>query len=703
MITAILMAAAFLLTGCSRSRQQTEDPVVSGQDPAQTISSFKTGVSEPYSVKTELKECSTLDQSSGIGLYVRYTRLVPAEDAPESFRLIIEDCNRRAEEAASARLAAAGSGSLTASAASKKGEKNRFEAYSYIVTVTRADHAAVSILETEYKAGLWDDRTGLPVSYVFRGTTYGADGSIVELEDLTDGEDITGMLTQALETQYGICPASVQPPDYAWTADALGLRFYFSSGALDEDMLAEAGLRNDRAITAAIPYTQLSGEAAALLAEVPQAYIARMDREVLYDLPHGDLSVMLTETDGATYILMHADGQEEKSLSIEYADKSSDFYIIRSGGGFYLFRERMGYQEGFFYDFSDPDGGYGRFAYDTCQYFDSFLREIELALPYDPSCVHMSEVRRSFGERNYADASFIPNGHYSFPGDGPRYKQFVLIDDALQIDTQNTACRVLKDISARELDDQGGEVADLVIEAGSALVLQTVSGEADRYQIPPQRGKNGRDFVYEGCLSDGRRVRFISGTESSVSIGGEFLNRFAQPVSLAEAGIKAEDAAPETFTVHIGGKDYPVIADYSKPGHTGEEIAFGTDIWWQAEGYSGLYLITEQDREDMIQDVLMTEQGVKDLNAELLIGEDGQIQFTYMDRVYTGSLPLKRFYGEYVRVYLSSAEESRSFEIRLRNKRIHEEPDAIDFMSEGLPATNMPSTQPPMGVYLTKQ
>lgn len=106
---------------------------------------------------------------------------------------------------------------------------------------------------------------------------------------------------------------------------------------------------------------------------------------------------MLTKDESRTIIRVMPDHGSESSLEIEYADDQSDFYIIRSHGGFYLFREEVGDQDGFFYDFSSPDGGYGRFAYNPSQYFDSFMREIKLALPYDPYCAHMCEGRRSFG------------------------------------------------------------------------------------------------------------------------------------------------------------------------------------------------------------------------------------------------------------------------------------------------------------------
>lgn len=65
-------------------------------------------------------------------------------------------------------------------------------------------------------------------------------------------------------------------------------------------------------------------------------------------------------------------------------------------------------------------------------------------------------------------------------------------------------------------------------------------------------------------------------------------------------------------------------------------------------------------------------------------------------------MPDKRHYGENAAVVLTSQSEYRSFCIRLRNGSPHDAPSKIEFCSEGLPATNAPSKQPPLTVYLTR-
>lgn len=702
-ITAGVMLAAAVIMLCScRKAEETETQETEKEMLTETFNTKEKKERDssrmPYAVRTVLREDSVTDPEKGTGIYVRYTELIVEENAPDSLKEAAAECNRWAEDAARGKL------SSFSAKESKDKDKALFEKYAWIAVVTRADSTAFSILRTEYSEGLPDMWKGPEISYRFSAKTCDTQsGEEIQLSELTGaGDSLNEKLREALKVQYGTDAfADVRPENYVFTADALGIRFFFSSDGISEEKRRELGDYSGYAVTVAFPYDTLSGERAKALMKVPESYIAQMDPETLYDLPHGKLSVMLTKEADGTVIRMIPDKGEESSLSIEYADAQSDYYIIRSKGAFYLFRERIGYQEGFFYDFARPDGGFGRFAYNTCQYFDSFLRELGLALPYDPDCVHMCEVRRSFGEKTYDSSSFVPNGHYSFPDDtGIKYQSFVLENGILQIDTGNTACRLLEDRVFTELDADGNETGEISLPAGSALRLEEARGEAKRYQAPARRNRE-TVYTYDCRTTDGRRVRLTSNTESVIAVNGEFMNRFTVPVSLAEAKTDTVPEAPETFTVRIGQKDYPVIPDYSKLNHVGEEIDFGGDLWWNAEGVAGRYEMTKEDAADMRQDTVLATR-VPEGQVILEIGTDGAVQLDYDGRIYEGKLPEKRYYGTHVSMAVSSQSEYRSFEMILREGKMHEAPTRIEFYSEGLPATNKPSGVPPLSVYLTK-
>ena len=660
---------------------------------------------EPYVVRTILKEYASVDPNTGTGFYGRYTELQVEGNAPNTLRNAVAECNKRAEEAVKVR-AEQTEKSTFAFQTSKLSvsDEYRYVTYGYIATVTRADQTAFSILETEFEKGIGQHES--EITYHFYGLTCDTkSGEEITLTDLLgDDESFLSMqLREALKTKYGVEGlATTEPGDYAWIGDVLGIRFYFNSDAVSKDKREEINDYTARAVNVSFPYGAFTGQKTQAMSVAPESYIAMIDREIEYDLPYGNLSVKLLKKDDSLFIRIQPRKGDADELRIEYADDLSDFYIMRAEGGLYLFRERIGYQEGFFYDFSNRDGGFGRFAYNTAQYFYSFLREILVALPYNPYCVHMAEVRRSIGESTYGKGSFIPHGHYTFPSNPTaRYKRFVLTDDSLQIDMNNMACRLLEDFTAMQIDDEGNEIGEVTIPAGRTLIFESVAGEASRYADPPQRSSVNNAF-YDCRLTDGTLIRFESNTMSTLAVEGAYINRFTEPISLGEAQFEETPEPAEVFTVRIGGKDYPLIPDYSKKDHTGEEIDFGEDVWWSVEGYPGRYVCTDEDLEDM-KEAYFADYSLFDADEKPLleISEDGHVALTYLGQVFTGDLPQKRFYKTYVYVLMESETQRRTFQIVLREGKDHSTPTRIELFSEGEPATNEPSKVPPLLIYLT--
>ena len=272
----------------------------------------------------------------------------------------------------------------------------------------------------------------------------------------------------------------------------------------------------------------------------------------------------------------------------------------------------------------------------------------------------------------------------------------------LQIDTGNTAYRLLEDMTAMEIDEQGKALGNITIKAGSAIVFESVVGESKKYQISPQRRDQGSDYIYDCRLADGRKVRIISEYESEVFVNGAQFNRFTKPISLAEALFDIIPPKAEVFTAWIGDRYYPVIQDYSKANHYGEEIDFGNDIWWQVEEYAGRYEISDEDLVDMKNTADFNSQ-IEKKDSVLMISKDGKVRFEYFGKIYEGELPKERYYGVNATIKLKSGYEYRSFDVILRDTEVHDAPSKIWFYSEGMPATNKPSEQPPISVYLTKK
>lgn len=142
----VLILLCALLRGCQNTHRNPVTVNI-GETEMEINSTFESNVQEPYAVKTALKESSSVDPDTGTVIYLRYTELTAADNAPETFKNVIAECNRRAEEAAQRRMLSVPS-KLSVEALQEKSVDYRFETYAYIVTVTRADHAAFSILET---------------------------------------------------------------------------------------------------------------------------------------------------------------------------------------------------------------------------------------------------------------------------------------------------------------------------------------------------------------------------------------------------------------------------------------------------------------------------------------------------------------------------------------------------------------------------
>ena len=92
-------------------------------------------------------------------------------------------------------------------------------------------------------------------------------------------------------------------------------------------------------------------------------------------------------------------------------------------------------------------------------------------------------------------------------------------------------------------------------------------------------------------------------------------------------------------------------------------------------------------------------------DTRLVISENGDVSFEYDGRVFKGKLPEKRFYRQDVNINMEAEYEQRGFRIIVMDTRTPHDPSfrRIRFYSEGLPATNVPSTMPPIDVELVRE
>ncbi len=726
MITLLVTAA--LLAGCISGQKAPENPAPESTAPGSTAPGTTApgnttqggntslgnadGEMAPYAVKTVLREMTSADPEKGIGVYGRYTELSAEGEVPEALSKALAEANARAKESVETR-AAAFLAENSFPAAEKESDAQdpdtqdrfRYRNISYIVNVTRADKALFSILETEMDSGIGD----APGEYIrgnescrFRASVYDTQsGKLLTLPDfLKDPDSIGERLENAVANKYeceGLYEGSGKETP-AWTADYLGLRFYFDGGVIPEDKLQEQGYYYDKAVHVSIPYTALDGPLSEAAAKTPESFIAQIEKNTEYALPHDKRVIRVEKAEDSggneAYRIAIAEGGNEKPWWLEYAEAGSDYYVFRAQGKYYFYRLEDVQDRGYVYNFASPDGGFDRFENQNAQCFDSFLHELYLAVPYNPDCAHMRERSRKFMDPvSGLNTSYAPNGHYAFlpaQGRGRTWLHFALIDDALALDSRNVGCRLLHEISAKALDDAGNESGDTVIPAGEVLRFVSVDGESELYfYMSPEYNmyKSGaRDYFYDCELTDGRKVRLTTRYETSFFVDGMYMDRIGEPVTLGAAQYEGGLGEVPEHTVKIAGKEYKLIRDLSLKTESGEEIDFGDDTWWIVENYIGTF-------------------SSEDGTAKLVISENGDASFEYEGREFKGKLPEKRYYRSNVEIFMEAGYERRTFRVIVEDKLPDHDPsfNNIRFYSEGEPATNEPSKVPPIEVELVRE
>ena len=696
LVSITLVISAMLLLGCAPEKSGSDKP-----QPAAAVSDIRA-----YDIRSDLKEMTLADPEKGIGVYGRYTELTAEGDVPEVLSKTLSEVNERAKEAVEnkAKQFLEKNDFPVLAAGSAVTDHYRYRNISQIVNVTRADSVLFSILETEMEGGIgdangeWIDETQTCIFHSFVYDT--KSGKALTLADFLQNPDsLNEQLEQALLNKYsdaGIYIGGEQEIP-AWTADYLGLRFYLDGEKISDDYRQNQGSYSRKAVHVSVPYSALDGPFSETAAATPESFIAQIEKNTEYALPYDNRTICVEKAENSygseSYRIVIQDEKGEKGWWLEYADDDSDYYVFRARDGYYFYRLEDMQDRAYVYNFASPDGGFDRFENQNAQCFDSFLHELYLAVPYNPDCVHMRERLRKFMDSvSGLNTSYAPNGHYAFlpeQGRGRTWLHFSLIDNMLALDSRNIGCRLLHEINAAELDEEGNEAGETVIPVGEVLRFLRVDEENELYYYMSTQYymHQSNDYQYDCMLTDGRQVRLVNRLADSFYVDGMYLDRIAEPVTLGAAQYEAgQGSIPEHF-VEIGGKEYKLITDLSLKTESGEEIDFDGDIWWKVENYVGTFLSEDAD-------------------AELIISEDGEASFKYDGTVYTGKLPEKRYYRTYVQIPMEAQNErGRTFQISVKDNLPWHDPSfkRIELYSEGEPATNMPSDVPPIEAELVRK
>ena len=698
----------------------------------------------PYEVRHTLREYVKFDPEKGIGGYGRYTEISLQEDAPGTMRKTVSEANARAKESVISRVDALMEENdfPVREPGGRVTEDIRYAQYSYILTVTRADDALFGILETDMQKNVpdYDPISGYvwgegETHCIFRAASYDTEtGKELALADLSsDTAALSDRLSLALKQKYGVTDfADTAAADaFVWTADYLGVRFYFQRDKVDakkwEEVNAYFSQNNTRTVHVSLPYCFFDGAYKEKASRVPESFIAQIDRGYAYALPYEKKTVGVEVLeDDKPYAVTFTDRKGRKSTWVlDYGDAMDDYFLLRAEGK-YCFIRQVSEREAFCYNFDHPDGGYGRFQNQGIQYFSSFLGECQLALPFSPACAYMCEEQhRSFGEDWSDQRRGTAGGHYAFltePGRGVLWTHFVLKDDALFLDMENVALRLLQDIRVTELDAAGHETGDYMMEKGDLLMPYRVQGEAKAYFYYAkdyQMYEGVRDFVYDCTTGSGKHVRLYTRGENDPYYDGIYLSRITEASTKGEAEFPPLPVEEKQTLVRIRDTYYPLIPDPSARSHLYENIDFGGENWWDVMGYTGTWEMTKADLEESER----LDEGVT--TARLVIGVDGSVTLDVGEEHYEGQLPVETGYSTVTEIEMDGPRKNGNMRlIRMEtekatddlrdevwNERGNDMEDivamipAFDRVSchfAGLPATNEPSKEHPMEVYLTR-
>ena len=566
--------------------------------------------------------------------------------------------------------------------------------------VTRADTALTCILEARGAEDEgWGNRLSF-TSHVYDSQT----GEELALEDLVaDTSLLPDLVSEALHRKYiledmfeeeedaaAIVRGKLENPaehgELAWTADYLGMRFYFGS-----DDFAHADTYHGMYVS--LPYHENPDLFAPICQALPEDFVAQIEYGVAYELP-GDAqarAVCITRA--------HNDNVE--------------------GNWGWTFRVAVG---------TVDDGAFeqtGEALY-SCWFYDICRQD------YTPSlvCADGRYCVYGFGDR---DSGSLHTSVFSIQDDGIAlvresreglwsgvpYTVWAFPSNPAQVTLAATDClasydRIVFERTAALVGDGTTEpeassyAAHTVnecyatrIEVGGFLLSDDGSvGEATVIpagSICYLAGGAAYDH-YDMRLEDGRLVR-LEYDPQHYEIDGHYTRDIFVIVPTAAAESCVTPIGPRERLVWVHGREVPLVPETGNITGAGAIIDYGDSVWWIEEEFVGTFVQV---------DALPSFFGGNLITTTLTIREDGTFSFTVaangLEDAYEGVLSATRGWGVYASGEMRPADGSgyaRQVWLDYADAGDGEDYSVVEFFSEQLPYP-MSEQTPPYHCYLTR-
>ena len=627
---------------------------------------------EQLQVQVVREDLAEIGEETGNGAYGEYTSISLESSGYDALTTVLETRNKQVATAIKAKVhdhAANPNAQATTDSHAMDvllgGVDKSVEAVDFINflsagTVTRADSVLTCVLESEgSQLDGWGDKVSFS-SRVYNSQT----GAELQLGDLvTDTSQLPEIIDAAMHRKYcfensfaededvaQIVRGKLENPaengELAWTADYLGMKFYF-----DSNDLSHANAYHGMYVS--VPYAEHPGLFADECTAVPGNFIAQLEYGVAYELP-GDArgrSVRVTRTHregatlglsgtspvstssgaGWTFAVQVGTGAGDAFEVAGEATNSPWFYdmfrqdympcLVCVGGAYYLYgfgdRNSDSYETAVYA--LDDGNGQPKLLGEIAEGFVVQPTYTRWSLPCNPVAVTMADrdclasYDRVLFERPCAidAATGMPT---------PAAESY-------SAHTANQAYMTRIDVDGVLLDDDGQEGEAVTVAEGTACFLE--AGMPDDH--------------YDMRLVDGRLVR-LAYDSTTRKIDGHYTNDVFAMVPAASAAETKVETGPRQRRVWHHGQHVQLVPETGNIVGTGAIIDYGDTPWWVAEEFVGTWTMTEDDRQKIAE---WYSDGNPPDDGKLEIREDGTFAMTFSGTSYEGELSATRGFGVY--------------------------------------------------------
>lgn len=617
-----------------------------------------------HAVRHEIAE---IGEQTGNGAYGEYTEIVLESDGFDALKAALDERNAHAAAHTQQRVAGhandpeaegmteADRMNLALGGADKTVEATPFINFLNEGAITRADSNLVCLLETEGAENEgWGDKVRF-ATHVYETQT----GRELALADLVaDTSQLPALIDEALHRKYffedvfeegedaaAVVRAKLDAGALAWTADYLGMRFYFDS----------ADFRHADAyhgMCVSIPYTAHPDLFADACQAVPADFIAQLEYDTAYALP-GDAkgrSVRLTRThdDDNQGLGLLGTSPADMKLNAAWtfttqvgtgagygftptgeASNSPWFYdmyrqdyapcLVSAGGRYYMYgfgdRNSDDYKTAVF----DLNGDAPALLKELDEGFAAQAPYTRWAFPSNPAAVTMADrdCLASYDRITFERACSIDPASGLPSPEAADYRAH----------TVNEAYKMRMDVNVTRVADDGTPGEQTVLPEGAVCVLES----------------GVRSDHYDMRLDDGGLVRLAYDAQTR-KIDGHYTADIMSVVPAAAADSARVESGPRQRTVWQHGREVAVVPETGNVVGTGAIIDYGEVPWWVAEEFVGSWTATEDDRAALAE---WYADGNAPDDGKLDIREDGTFTLVFAGDTYEGALDDTRGWGVY--------------------------------------------------------